>query len=177
MPILIRAALATDCAAITAIYGHAVIHGTASWELEAPDRTEMLKRREAIVAAGYPYLVAEKDGEVLGYAYASAYRPRPAYRATVEDSVYIAPQAQRMGIGKALLSALITDCTARGYRQMIGIVGDGHGGSAGSLRLHEALGFELLGLARGVGWKHGRWLDQMILQKALGEGDRTPPEA
>lgn len=177
MTVLIRPAFAGDCAAITAIYGHAVIHGTASWELEPPDLAEMLRRREAILAGGYPYLVAERAGAVLGYAYASAYRPRPAYRTTVEDSVYISSDAQRQGVGTALLSALITDCTARGFRQMIGIVGDGHGGAAGSLRLHEAFGFALVGIARNVGWKHGRWLDQMILQKPLGEADLAPPEA
>ena len=177
MTILIRPALAGDCAAITAIYGHAVMHGTASWELDPPDLAEMLRRREAILAGGYPYLVAEKAGTVLGYAYASAYRPRPAYRSTVEDSVYISPAAQRQGVGRALLSALITECTACGFRQMIGIVGDGHGGSEGSLKLHEAFGFALLGIARNVGYKHGRWLDQMILQKSLGEADLTPPKA
>jgi L-amino acid N-acyltransferase YncA len=175
MTYLIRPSTAADCSAITTIYGHAVIHGTASWELEAPDLADMLKRREAITATGYPYLVAERTGDILGYAYASAYRPRPAYRSTVEDSVYISPSAQRQGVGTALLSALITECTARGYRQMIGIVGDGHVGAAGSLKLHEALGFELLGIARNVGYKHGRWLDQLILQKSLGESDQTPP--
>ena len=175
MTLLIRPSTPVDCAAITAIYSHAVIHGTASWEHEPPDLAEMIRRRETIVAAGYPYLVAEQDGKLLGYAYASAYRPRPAYRATVEDSVYLAPDALRRGIGTRLLTALIADCAARGYRQMIAIVGDGHGGAAGSLALHESLGFTLVGIARDIGYKHGRWLDQIILQKTLGAGAATPP--
>lgn len=172
---LIRPSTTADCAIIATIYGHAVVHGTASWELEPPDLAEMIKRREALLAAGYPYLVAERDDEILGYAYAGAYRPRPAYRSTVEDSVYIAPAAQRQGIGRSLLTALIGECERRGFRQMMGIIGDGHGGAAGSLRLHQTLGFELLGIARAVGYKHGRWLDQMILQKSLGTGDLSPP--
>jgi phosphinothricin acetyltransferase len=171
----IRPSIEADCGAIAAIYEEAVLHGTASWELAAPDRAEMLRRREAIVTAGYPYLVAERDGAVLGYAYASAYRPRPAYRSTVETSLYVAPTAQRQGVGRGLLLALITACEASGFRQMIGIVGDGQGGAAGSLKLHQALGFELIGVARNVGYKHGRWLDQFILQKPLGEADQTPP--
>lgn len=166
MTLLIRPCEPDDCAAITAIYCHAVIHGTASWELDAPDAVDMARRREAIIAAGYPYLVAERAGLVLGYAYASAYRPRPAYRSTVENSVYVSPDAQRQGIGRVLPLALIEACAARGFRQMIGIVGDGTGGS---LRLHEMLGFELVGIARDVGYKHGRWLDQFILQKSLGQ--------
>lgn len=177
MTLLIRPVDPADCAAITAIYGHAVIHGTASWEHDPPDLAEMTRRRDAVLAAGYPYLVAIRDGRVLGYAYASAYRPRSAYRATVEDSVYLAPEAQRQGIGTQLLTALIEDCTRRGFRQMIGIIGDGHGGSAGSLKLHESLGFTRVGIVRDIGYKHGRWLDQMILQKMLGAGATSPPTA
>lgn len=176
MTLLIRPSNTDDCTEITAIYGHAVRHGTASWELDPPDQAEMARRREAVLAAGYPYLVAIHEGRVMGYAYASAYRPRPAYAATVEDSVYLAPEAQRQGIGTRLLAALIEECTARGYRQMIGIIGDGAGGSAGSLRLHESLGFTLVGVARNIGYKHGRWLDQMILQRSLGAAETTPPD-
>ncbi len=172
----IRPATSADIPAITAIYGHAVRHGTASWELEAPDEAEMLKRFEAIGAIGYPYLVAERDGRVLGYAYASAYRPRPAYRATVENSIYIAPDAQGGGAGSALLAALMEACASRGFRQMIAVIGDGTGASVGSRRLHERAGFRLIGVAEKVGFKHGRWLDQMLMQKDLGEGDRTPPD-
>src|SRR5690606_13480570 len=112
---------------------------------------------------------------VLGYAYAGAYRPRPAYRATVENSIYIAPEAQGAGIGAALLGALIEACTQAGFRQMIAVIGDGTGASVGSRRLHERAGFRLIGVAEKVGYKHGRWLDQMLMQKELGGGDRSPP--
>lgn len=172
---MIRPAVATDIPAIAAIYAHAVLHGTASWELAPPNEAEMLRRFESVLAGGYPYLAAERGGLLLGYAYAGAYRPRPAYRATVENSIYIAPEAQGSGIGGALLSALMEDCTARGFRQMIAVIGDGTGGSAGSRRLHERAGFRLIGVAEKVGFKHGRWLDQMLMQKELGEGHSTPP--
>jgi L-amino acid N-acyltransferase YncA len=171
----IRPAEPADIPAITTIYAYAVLHGTASWELDPPDEAEMLRRREAILAGGYPYLVAERAGLVLGYAYAGAYRPRPAYRATVENSIYIAPEAQGLGIGAALLDALMAACSARGFRQMIAVIGDGTGASIGSRRLHERAGFRLIGVAEKVGYKHGRWLDQMLMQKELGEGDATPP--
>ncbi|MDP3257065.1 MAG: N-acetyltransferase family protein [Bosea sp. (in: a-proteobacteria)] len=171
----IRHATPADIRDITAIYAHAVRHGTASWELEPPDAAEMQRRFEAVTAGGYPYLVAERDGRLLGYAYASAYRPRPAYRTTVENSIYIAPDAQGAGSGSALLAALMEACANRGFRQMIAVIGDGTGGSIGSRRLHERARFRLIGVAEKVGFKHGRWLDQMLMQKELGEGDRTPP--
>lgn len=171
----IRTAVAADIPAIAAIYAHAVLHGTASWELDPPDEAEMLRRFEAIAAGGYPYFVAEEAGRLLGYAYAGAYRPRPAYRSTVENSIYIAPDSQGRGVGRALLDALMQECTRRGFRQMIAVIGDGTGASVGSRRLHERAGFRLIGVAEKVGFKHGRWLDQMLMQKDLGEGDRTPP--
>lgn len=171
----IRPAVAADIPAITAIYAHAVLHGTASWELDPPDGTEMLKRFEATTAGGYPYLVAEQADHLLGYAYAGAYRPRPAYRSTVENSIYIAPGIQGRGVGRALLDALMEECIRCGFRQMIAVIGDGTGASIGSRRLHERAGFRLIGVAERVGFKHGRWLDQMLMQKELGEGDRTPP--
>lgn len=171
----IRPATSADITAIAAIYAHAVLHGTASWEVEPPDEPEILRRYEAILTGGYPYLVAERDGTVLGYAYAGAYRPRPAYRSTVENSIYIAPHAQGLGLGSLLLDALMQDCAGRGFRQMIAVIGDGTGASAGSRRLHERAGFRLVGVAENVGFKHGRWLDQMLMQKELGEGDRSPP--
>ncbi|MDR6874730.1 phosphinothricin acetyltransferase [Bosea sp. BE125] len=171
----IRPARPTDIPAITAIYAHAVLHGTASWEIEPPDEAEMLRRQQAILAGGYPYLVAEHDRALLGYAYAGAYRPRPAYRATVENSIYVAPAAQGSGVGSALLAALIEACAARGFRQMIAVIGDGTGASIGSRRLHERAGFRLIGVAEKVGYKHGRWLDQMLMQKEVGEADRAPP--
>jgi len=175
MTLAIRPAEASDIPAIAAIYAHAVLHGTASWELDPPGETEMARRRETILAGGYPYLVAERDGAILGYAYAGAYRPRPAYRATVENSIYIAPGAQGGGIGSALLAALEAECAKRGFRQMIAVIGDGTGASVGSRRLHEKAGFRLIGVAEKVGYKHGRWLDQMLMQKRLGEGDDSPP--
>lgn len=173
--VIIRDGRADDIPVITTIYADAVRHGTASWELEPPSPGEMLRRFESLVADGYPYLVAIRGEDILGYAYAGAYRPRPAYRSTVEDSIYLARQAQRMGLGRALLAALIAACEARGFRQMIAVIGDGTGASAASRRLHEQAGFHLVGVARSVGYKHGRWLDQMLMQKDLGEGDRTPP--
>jgi phosphinothricin acetyltransferase len=171
----IRPAIAADIPAITTIYGRAVTHGTASWELDPPDEAEMARRREAILAGGYPYLVAERDGSLLGYAYAGAYRPRPAYRSTVENSIYIAAHAQGQGVGSALLDALMAACSERGFRQMIAVIGDGTGASLGSRKLHERAGFRLIGIAEKVGFKHGRWLDQMLMQKELGEGDRSLP--
>ncbi|SEG82515.1 GNAT family N-acetyltransferase [Bosea lathyri] len=173
----IRPALPADILAITAIYGHAVTHGTASWELTPPDEAEMQRRLGAVLSGGYPYLVAERDGALLGYAYAGPYRPRPAYRSTVENSIYVAPGAQGSGVGAALLAALIEACTMRGFRQMVAVIGDGTGASVGSRRLHERAGFRLIGVAEKVGYKHGRWLDQMLMQKELGEADRTPPQA
>ncbi|PZU86563.1 MAG: GNAT family N-acetyltransferase [Chelatococcus sp.] len=170
----IRPASPADIPAIAEIYAHAVVHGTASWELEPPGEAEMLRRMEAILSGGYPYLAAERDGALLGYAYAGAYRPRAAYRATVEDSIYLAPQAQGAGVGRALLDALMLECAARGFRQMIAVIGDGTGASVGSRRLHERAGFRIIGVAEKVGWKHGRWLDQLLMQKELGEGDRAP---
>ena len=174
MTLTIRPTRDDDLPAIHAIYRHAVLHGTASFELEPPELAEMRRRRDALIADGYPYLAAERDGALLGYAYAGPYRPRPAYRATVEDSIYIHPDAAGQGLGKALLSSLLGACEALGCRQMMAVIGDGHGRSAASVRLHESLGFRLVGIARDVGFKHGRWLDQVLMQKALGEGSSSP---
>ena len=171
----IRPATPADIPAIAAIYGDAVLNGTASWEIEPPDEAELQRRFEAIHSGGYPYLAAERDGVLLGYAYASAYRPRPAYRATVENSIYITADAQGSGVGSALLNALMEECAARGFRQMIAVIGDGTGASVGSRRLHERAGFRLIGVAEKIGFKHGRWLDQMLMQKELGEGSAPPP--
>jgi len=170
---VIRPATAADLPAITAIYQLAVRDGLASWEYEPPDEAEMRRRYEAIVAGGYPYLVAEAGSRILGYAYASAYRTRPGYRFTVENSVYVAVDAQRSGAGKALLAALIEACTARGFRQMIAVIGDA--GNAASIGLHRSQGFTHCGTIQAIGWKHGRWLDSIIMQRALGYGDRQPP--
>jgi len=170
---LIRPATAADIAAITAIYRPAVLHGTASFELEPPDEGEMRRRLETITSAGYPYLVAEISGGIVGYGYASAYRARPAYRYSVENSIYVAPNAQRRGVGRSLLEALIAICTERGFRQMVAVIGDS--GQAVSIGLHRALGFTFSGTIHSVGFKYGRWLDTVIMQRPLGDGDRTPP--
>ncbi len=174
----IRPACGDDISSIAAIYRHSVETGTASFELAPPDEAEMLRRHEAIVANGYPYLVCTsgEDGaeRVLGYSYASAYRPRPAYRGTVENSVYVAPDAHRMGVGRALLKALIEETTRRGFRQMVAVIGDS--GHVASVELHRALGFETVGTLKNVGRKFGRWLDSVLMQRALGEGAETAPD-
>ncbi|WP_181703417.1 GNAT family N-acetyltransferase [Chthonobacter albigriseus] len=162
-----------DIPAIRAIYADAVIHGTASWELEPPDEAEMARRAETILGGGYPYLVAEVAGRLAGYAYASAYRPRAAYRYTIENSIYVDPSIQRAGVGRALLSGLIAAAGDRGFRQMIAVIGDSD--NAASIGLHRAMGFAMIGVARSVGFKHGRWLDQVLMQRAIGEGDASAP--
>lgn len=169
----IRPATPADIPAITRIYAHAVRHGTASFELEPPDEAEMARRQAALVAGGFPYLAAEIDGRLAGYAYAGAYRSRPAYRFSVEDSIYVAPEAHRRGVGRALLAALIDDAAARGFRQMIAVIGDA--AQAPSIELHRAAGFRMIGAIEAVGFKHGRWLATVLMQRPLGDGDRTPP--
>jgi len=169
----IRSAIASDIPAIAAIYGASVLHGTASFELEPPSEAEMLRRFEAIAGGGYPYVVAEIDGRVAGYAYASAYRTRPAYRFTVEDSVYIAADAQGKGIGRVLLASLIGTCTSQGFRLMVGIIGDS--AHHASIRLHRRAGFTFCGTIHSVGYKFGRWLDSVIMELPLGEGDTSAP--
>lgn len=170
----LRAATPADIPAITAIYGPNVADGIASFEYEVPDEAEMAKRQAAILEAGYPYLVATIGGAVVGYAYASAYRTRPGYRFAVENSVYVASAAQGKGVGKALLDRLIEDCTAKGYRQMIAVIGNL--GNAGSIALHRACGFTVVGVLPSIGWKLDRWVDCVLMQRPLGEGDGTPAE-
>ncbi|MEZ5843601.1 MAG: N-acetyltransferase family protein [Hyphomicrobiaceae bacterium] len=171
--IAIRTATPADTSAITAIYRPAVIDGTASFEIEPPDEAEMVRRLLAITEAGFPYLVATCDGAVVGYAYANAFRPRPAYRFTVEDSVYVAPDAKGRGVGRALLDRLITICTGAGFRQMIAVIGDS--AQAPSIQLHRKAGFHFAGTYHAVGFKHGRWLDSVLMQRPLGEGDTSTP--
>jgi L-amino acid N-acyltransferase YncA len=173
MPQIIRAATPADFSAITRIYDYAVRQGTASFEIEPPNVAEMTHRYQALLQGGYPYLVAELDGHVAGYAYAGAYRTRPAYRWTVEDSVYVDPAAYRRGIGRALLDELIAESTARDFRQMIAVIGDS--AQTASIELHRAAGFRLVGNIENVGFKFGRWLDSVIMQRALGKGAATPP--
>jgi L-amino acid N-acyltransferase YncA len=169
----LRPAIPADIPAIAAIYRPAVLEGTASFELEPPSDAEMLRRFEAITGGGYPYFVAEIDGRVAGYAYASAYRTRPGYRFTVENSVYVAADAQGKGIGRALLAAVIDNCTAQGFRLMVAIIGDS--ANFASITLHRRAGFRFCGTIHSVGYKLGRWLDSVIMELPLGEGDRSAP--
>ncbi|MEN4750255.1 N-acetyltransferase family protein [Pseudomonas sp. Ps21-P2] len=171
---ILRDARESDMPAVQAIYAHHVIHGTASFELEPPTLEQMLQRRADICANGLPYLLAERDGEVVGYAYATPYRPRPAYRFTVEDSVYVREGMAGFGIGHALLAAVIQHCTASGRRQMVAIIGNSE--NSASIRLHTRLGFRQVGVFESVGFKHGRWLDTVIMQRELGEGASTTPD-
>jgi L-amino acid N-acyltransferase YncA len=173
MTLAIRPATILDIPAITRIYGHAVEHGTASFELEPPTEVEMAKRMQALLDGKFPYFVAEIDGKIAGYAYASLYRTRPAYRFTVEDSVYVAPEMRRRGVGKVLLEKLIEACTAMGFRQMIAVIGDSD--QAASIGVHKACGFEPAGNLKNIGWKFGKWLDTPLMQLALGTGATTKP--
>ena len=171
--IQIRDATEADMSAIRDIYAHHVATGGGSFEYDPPDVAEMI-RRAAVVDAGYPYVVADDGGRILGYAYAGAYRPRRAYRYTVEDSVYVAQDAHRRGVGQKLLAELIRRCTADGYRQMVAVIGDSE--NRGSISLHRKMGFREVGILRNVGFKFGRWLDSVSMQLALGPGGDTPPE-
>jgi L-amino acid N-acyltransferase YncA len=172
--ILLADASEADMAQIQRIYAHHVLHGLASFEEEPPPLTEMLSRREKVLEHGLPYLVAKDESDrVLGYAYATQYRPRRAYRFTVEDSVYMAEGAQRRGIGRLLLQGVIDRCTASGFRQMIAIIGNS--ANAGSIGLHAACGFRLVGTFETVGFKHDGWRDTVLMQRALGAGAAEPP--
>jgi phosphinothricin acetyltransferase len=172
---LLRPATEGDLPAITAIYADAVLNGTASYELEPPSPEEMARRFQALAGGSFPYLAAELGGEVAGYAYAGPFRPRPAYRFVLEDSVYVAPAAKGRGIGRALVERLIAEATRLGFRQMIAVIGDGRPESP-SVRLHEALGFSHCGRLEGSGFKHGRWLDTVFMQLAMNGGNATPPD-
>jgi len=178
--LLLRAATAADLPRITEIYADAVTHGTSSYELEPPNLKEMTARFETIRGGGLPYIVAEhglQSGGIAlaGYAYASPFRPRPAYRFIVEDSVYVAPEAKGFGVGTALMRELIRQCTALGFRQIVAVIGDGRPDSA-SVILHERLGFTHSGRLEGSGYKHGRWLDTVFMQLALNGGKDAPPD-
>jgi phosphinothricin acetyltransferase len=169
----IRPATAADLPVITEIYDHAVRHGTATFELTPPDLAEMSRRFGVLRDGGYPYLAAAADGRVIGYAYAGAYRPRPAYRFTVENSIYLQPAIHRRGIGMQLLQRLIAESEQRGYRQMIAVIGDS--ANAGSIGVHARCGFQMVGTHPSVGFKFGRWLDTVMMQRALGDGATTLP--
>ena len=172
--LLVRNAGPEDMPAVQAIYAHHVLYGLGSFEETPPTLEEMIRRRQAIVEAGLPYLVCAAAATVVGFAYAGPYRPRPAYRYSVEDSVYVAPGHARQGCGARLLSALIERCTALGYRQMVAVIGDRD--NQGSTGLHRRLGFRDVGHLPAVGFKLGRWVDVVVMQRALGDGDRSLPD-
>ena len=170
----IRNVTVEDITSVAAIYRDAVINGTASYELVAPGIDEMIARFTAIVGKGYPYIAAvDQDGTLLGYAYASAFRTRPAYRWLVEDSIYVAEFARGLGVGKALLQALVSRCEYLGFRQMVGVIG---GASEASVAVHRSCGFTLAGRLDGTGFKHGLWLDTIFMQRPLGDAQATPPD-
>ncbi len=171
----VREARPDDLHAITAIYGHHVRHGLASFEETPPTHAEMERRYRAVVARDLPFLVAGlQDGQVQGYASAGPYRGRPGYRYSLENSVYVAPGAEGHGLGGALLEELLRRCADQGYRQMIAVIGDSQNWA--SIRLHESFGFRQTGTLLSVGFKFGRWVDSVILQRALGAGDAEPPD-
>lgn len=171
----IRPARHSDLSRVTEIYADAVLNGTSSYELTPPSLADMTARFEAIIAGGYPYLAAADGGLVIGYAYASAFRPRPAYRFVVENSVYVAPAMKGRGVGKALMQALVAECGRLGFRQVLAVIGDGTADSA-SVRLHEKLGFRHAGRLEATGFKHGRWLDTTLMQLALNGGGGSEPD-
>lgn len=171
--VIVRPSRDTDVAAIAAIYGHHVLHGVGSFEEVPPRAEEIARRRGEILAHGLPYLVAERDSRVVGYCYAGPFRPRSGYRFTVEDSIYVDPAQIGRGIGRALLRPVLASCAALGYRQMVAVIGGRE--TVASIRLHEALGFAYMGVFEAVGFKFGRWVDIVLMQRALGEGSRTLP--
>lgn len=170
---LIRPSRDDDLPAIAQLYGHHVLHGTGTFETTPPTVDEMASRRADVLAKGLPWLVAEVDGRVVGFAYGNWFKPRPAYRYSVEDSIYVAPDAAGRGLGRALLAELLLQLEVRGIRKVMAVIGDS--ANAGSIGLHTALGFERVGVVRSCGWKFGRWLDIVLMEKSLGPGDTTPP--
>ncbi len=174
-PLHIRPSTAADVADACEIYAWNVRNGTGTFEIEPPDAAEIARRRDDVIGKGLPWLVAEREGLLLGYAYANHFRPRPAYRYCLEDSIYLAPQAQGQGVGRILLAELLAQCEAAGARQMLAVIGDSENRS--SIGVHRALGFESAGILRSAGWKFGRWLDVVLMQKALGAGDASAAPA
>ncbi|WP_439517291.1 GNAT family N-acetyltransferase [Hydrogenophaga sp.] len=170
---LIRPSRDEDLDAITRIYGHHVLHGTGTFETTPPSQADMTARRADVLAKGLPWLVAEDDGQVLGFAYGNWFKPRPAYRFSVEDSIYMDPAAHRKGLGRALLAELLAVLERTGTRKVMAVIGDSN--NAGSIGVHRALGFEMVGVVQSCGWKFDRWLDIVMMQKTLGAGDSTPP--
>ncbi len=174
MTLRIRASLPDDLVAITQIYAHHVLNSTGTFEIDPPSLADMTQRRADVLAKGLPHLVAEDQGEVIGFAYCNWFKPRPAYRFSAEDSIYLAPQAHRRGIGRALLAELVQQAEAVGVRKLIAVIGDS--GNAASIGVHRGAGFAMVGTLASCGWKFGRWLDVVMMDRALGEGDTTPPE-
>ncbi len=170
---LIRPSTDQDLAAITHIYAHHVLHGTGTFETTPPTLEEMKARRADVLSKGLPWLVLENDGHVQGYAYGNWFKPRPAYRFSVEDSIYLAPEAAGKGRGRALLAELLSSLEQAGIRKVMAVIGDS--GNAGSIGVHAALGFEHVGVVPSCGWKFGRWLDIVMMQRSIGHGDRSPP--
>jgi L-amino acid N-acyltransferase YncA len=170
----IRPSADSDLPAIAAVYGHHVLHGTGTFETTPPTDADMAARRADVLAKGLPWLVAEEGGRVLGYAYCQWFKPRPAYRFSAEDSIYLHPDAAGKGLGKQLLAELARQADAAGVRKLIAVIGDS--ANAGSIGVHRALGFTAVGTIASCGWKFGRWLDIVLMEKALGAGDATPPE-
>jgi len=170
---LIRPSRDEDIPAITVIYAHHVLHGTGTFETEPPAISDMAARRADVLSRGLPYLVAEQDGEIVGFAYGNWFKPRPAYRYSVEDSIYLAPSLHRKSLGRALLAELLARCESVGIRKVMAIVGDS--ANAGSVGVHQALGFTRVGIIEACGWKLGAWRDIVIMQKTLGPGSTAPP--
>lgn len=171
---LIRPSRDEDLDAITRIYAHHVLRGTGTFETTPPTRDEMAGRRADVLGKGLPWLVIEVDGQVMGYAYGNWFKPRPAYRYSVEDSIYMAPESAGKGLGKLLLTELLAQCERAGVRKVMAVIGDS--ANAGSIGVHKALGFEQVGVVQSCGWKFGRWLDIVLMQKSIGQGDSTPPQ-
>ncbi|MBE7370069.1 GNAT family N-acetyltransferase [Ramlibacter pallidus] len=172
--LILRPSTDADVPAITAIYAHHVLHGTGTFETTPPTEQDMTTRRLDVLARGLPYLVAEQGGKVLGFAYCQWFKPRPAYRYSAEDSIYLHADAAGQGLGKKLLADLVQQAEAAGVRKLIAVIGDS--ANAGSIGVHRSLGFSKVGVIQSCGWKFGRWLDIVLMEKSIGEGDRTPPE-
>ena len=173
--LLVRPSHPADLVAIQAIYAQAVLHGTGTFELDPPSLDEMARRRDEVLARGLPWLVAEEGGRVLGFAYCQWFKPRPAYRFSAEDSIYVHPAAHGRGLGRAVLAELTVQAQAAGIRRLLAVIGDS--ANTASIGVHRSQGFTPAGVFKSCGWKFGRWLDIVLLEKPLGEGDSTPPES
>jgi phosphinothricin acetyltransferase len=172
---ILRPSQEPDLPAITAIYGHHVLHGSGTFETEPPTLADMRARRAEVLARHLPFLVAEEGGRILGFAYCNWFKPRPAYRFSAEDSIYLAPDAHRRGLGRALLAELAAQAQAAGVRKLIAVIGDS--ANAGSIGVHRCVGFEQVGVLKSCGWKFERWLDVVLMEKTLGAGNSRPPQS